>query len=142
MPNVVTNPAKKNVLQAFLDSATTMKMMLLDTNHSNNIDSQEFIDDISANEVSGTGYTAGGVTITGLSAVADLTNDRAELTFDDVVFNAGGGSLTASYAVIYDDTGTPGTSRILAIFDFGGSQTATNDNFTVSPDAEGAVQIA
>lgn len=142
MASVITNPAKKNVMQAFLDSATEMKMMLLDSNHSNNIDNQEFIDDVDSNEVSGTGYSAGGEALSGLSAEADLSNDRAELQFDDVVFDATGGSLTAAYAVLYDDTGTAGTSRILAIFDFGGSQTATNDTFTVSADAEGAVQIS
>ena len=34
--------------------------MLLTNSHSNDPDTQEFIDDVSANQVSGTGYTAGG----------------------------------------------------------------------------------
>ena len=50
--------------------------------------------------------------------------------------------MTASYAVLYDDTGTASSSQILAIYDFGGSQTANNDTFTISADAEGAVQIS
>lgn len=142
MASVLTNPAKKNILQAWVDGASTIKMMLLDSNHNNNIDTQEFIDDVSANEVTGTGYTAGGASVANVSVSADNTNDRAELQFDDVVWDATGGTLTAAYAVLYDDTGTPGDSQILAIYDFGGDQTASNDTFTVAANSEGAVQIS
>lgn len=142
MASVLTNAAKKNVLQAWVDNATDIRMMLLDDNHSNNIDSHEFIDDVNGNEISGTGYTEGGQSVTGVTVNQDNTNDRAELDFDNVVWDATGGSISAAYAVLYDDTGGTSTSQILAIFDFGGTQTANNDTFTLSPDSEGAVQIS
>ena len=85
MASVLTNDAKKNILQAWVNASTTIKMMLLDSNHTNNIDAQEFISDVNVNEVTGTGYTAGGSTVAGISVVADDANDRAEMTFNDIV---------------------------------------------------------
>jgi len=143
MASVLPNPAKKNILQAWVDAATQIKMMLVNSSHTNDIDTQEFISNVDANEVTGTGYTAGGQNVANVTVAADTTNDRGELTFDDVVWDASGGSLTASYAVLYDDTATNTTSQILAIYDFSGSQTATDANFTISADAtDGAVGIA
>lgn len=85
MASVITNDAKKNILQAWVNASTAITMMLLDTNHTNNIDAQEFISDVNANEVTGTGYTAGGAVVANVTVAADDVNDRAEMQFDDVV---------------------------------------------------------
>jgi hypothetical protein len=55
------------------------------------------------NEVaSGTGYTTGGNTLSGVT----WTQSSGTATFDatDATWTASGGSITARYAVIYDDT--------------------------------------
>ena len=69
----------------------------------------------------GTGYTAGGKSLTGVSVTAVTTND-ANFDADDVVWTAAGGSITASYAVLYNDTDL--NDPPLAFIDFGGSQSA------------------
>ena len=69
----------------------------------------------------GTGYTAGGKSLTGVSVTTITTND-ANFDADDVVWTAVGGSITASYAVLYNDTDL--NDPPLAFIDFGGSQSA------------------
>lgn len=69
----------------------------------------------------GTGYTAGGQALTGVAVTTVTTND-AKFDANDVVWTASGGSITASYAVIYNDTDA--NDPPLAFIDFGGSQSA------------------
>lgn len=69
----------------------------------------------------GTGYTAGGETLANVAVTTVTTND-AKFDADDVTWTASGGSITASYAVIYNDTDTDDPP--LAFIDFDGSQSA------------------
>ena len=76
----------------------------------------DFFDDVSANEVSGTGYSAGGAALTTKTLTISnnvLTYDADDLTFTQ---NAGGFS-NARYAVLYLNTGSAGTSRLVAYND-------------------------
>ena len=78
--------------------------------------SHDFFDDVSANEVSGTGYSAGGAALTTKTLTISnnvLTYDADDLTFTQ---NAGGFS-NARYAVLYLNTGSAGTSRLVAYND-------------------------
>jgi len=81
------------------------------------------------NEVSGTGYTAGG------QAVASKTNVASTLKY---VLSAANPSwttatFTTAFAVIYDST--PASNKpLIAYIDFGGSQTVTAGTFTISVD--------
>lgn len=69
----------------------------------------------------GTGYTAGGATLTSVAVTTETTND-AKFDAADVVWTASGGSIIASYAILYNDTDTDNPP--LAFIDFGGSQSA------------------
>lgn len=69
----------------------------------------------------GTGYTAGGQALTGVTVTTVTTND-AKFDANDVVWTASGGSITASYAILYNDTDA--NDPPLAFIDFGGSQSA------------------
>jgi len=69
----------------------------------------------------GTGYTLGGQALTGVAVTTVTTND-AKFDANDVVWTATGGSITASYAVLYNDTDA--NDPPLAFIDFGGSQSA------------------
>jgi hypothetical protein len=69
----------------------------------------------------GTGYTAGGQTLTGVAVTTVTTND-AKFDANDLTWTASGGSITASYAVLYNDTDA--NDPPLAFIDFGGSQSA------------------
>ena len=69
----------------------------------------------------GTGYTAGGATLANVAVTTVTTND-AKFDADDVTWTASGGSITASYAVVYNDTDA--NDPPLAFIDFDGSQSA------------------
>ena len=84
------------------------------------------------NEVSGTGYSAGGATLT-VSQVPTSTGTTAFLSFSDVTWSTA--TITARGALIYLANGT--TNPAVAVLDFGGDKTSTAGNFTIQfPTAE------
>jgi hypothetical protein len=117
----------------------TVKLMLLTSSHTPNADTDEFIDDVSANEVAASGtYSAGGATLTKSSSTDD-TDDEGVFDADDVSFTSA--TITARYAVIYKDTGTPSTSPIICEIDFGENKTSTSGTFTITFAAEGILNL-
>jgi hypothetical protein len=103
-----------------------------------NQDTHNFFDDVT-NEVSGTGYTAGGVTLAGKTTAYDTGTNEMRLDANDVSWTTA--SFTARRAVIYKDTGTAGTSPLLGYVDFGGDQTVSSGTFTITWDATGVLKI-
>lgn len=124
------------------NSTTTIKVALMNNSHTFN-DDHDAWDDISANEVSGTGYPAGGVAVANRSVVHDTVNDRAELDGDNATFSSVDG-FTAYSAVVYLDSGTPSTSYLIAHFDDASEfpVTANGGDITINWNAEGIVQLA
>lgn len=87
------------------------------------------------NEVVGTGYTAGGNTLT--SPVISLDGTTAIVDFADTTWAAA--TLTARGAVVYNASKA---NRAIAVLDFGADKTSTNGDFTVSfPAAAAATAI-
>ena len=74
-------------------------------------------------EVSGTGYTAGGVTLTNVQVL--LSGTTAYVTFDNPVWS--GASFVCRGALIYNSTKA---NRAIAVLDFGADKTA-NGTFTI-----------
>jgi len=74
------------------------------------------------NEVVGTGYTAGGLVLTGTSVLASGTT--AYVDFNDAVWTA---AITARGALIYNSSKA---NRSVAVLDFGADKTSTS-TFTV-----------
>lgn len=70
---------------------------------------------------SGNGYTTGGAALTGVAVTTVTTND-AKFDANDVTWSASGGSITASYAILYNDTDA--NDPPVAFIDFGGSESA------------------
>ena len=68
-----------------------------------------------------TGYTAGGAALTGVAVTTVTTND-AKFDANDVTWTASGGAITASYAILYNDTDA--NDPPVAFIDFGGSESA------------------
>lgn len=83
----------------------------------------------------GTGYTAGGQALANVAVTTVTTND-AKFDADDLTWTASGGSITASYGVIYNDTDA--NDPPLAFIDFDGSQSAGDGtDFKISWNANG-----
>jgi hypothetical protein len=86
-------------------------------------------------EVSGTGYTAGGATLT--SATISTSGTTAIVDFADVTWS--NATITARGALIYNSSKA---NRAVAVLDFGSDKTSTNGNFTAvmpTPDASNAI---
>lgn len=84
------------------------------------------------NEVTGTGYTAGGMALAGRAVTLDA--GVGILDFTDPVWSSA--TITARGALIYNDTVTGDPA--LAVLDFGSDITSTNGNFTVNLPAAAA----
>jgi hypothetical protein len=88
------------------------------------------------NEVSGTGYTAGGNTLTVVAPTTSGTT--AFLDFNDTTWSTA--TITARGAVIYLANGS--TNPAVAVLDFGGDKTSTAGDFTIqfpTADASNAI---
>lgn len=142
MASGVPNPTKKKLVDGSIDlDGDTFKISLHTSSFAPNFDTLDFRDDLT-NEVTATGYTAGGQTLAGLSIAVDLTNDRAEWTFTAPQWTITG-SVTARYAVISKIRGGAASAdEVVLVIDFGSDKTATDGTFTITPNAEGVLQIA
>lgn len=91
--------------------------------------------DVSANEVSGNGWTAGGETLANVAVTTVTTND-AKFDADDISVTATGGAIgPAENAVIIDTTDT---NALVAHIAFGEAKTAdTGTDFKVTWNASG-----
>lgn len=88
-----------------------------------------------SNEVVGTGYTAGGVVLTGIDVTTDSSVAVVSIT-DAVVSTA---TITARGALIYNSSNA---NKAVAVFDFGADKTSTAGDFTVQfPAAAAATAI-
>ena len=88
------------------------------------------------NEVSGTGYSAGGGTLTKVTPTSSGTTALTD--FADLTFSAA--TITARGALIYNDTASGDPSVI--VLDFGSDKTSTAGDFTIvfpAADATNAI---
>jgi hypothetical protein len=77
-----------------------------------------------SNEVTGTGYTAGGNTLTG--ATVSLTGTTAFVDFSDTSWSTA--TITARGALIYNSSKS---DKAVAVLDFGSDKTSTGGTFTI-----------
>lgn len=87
----------------------------------------------STNEVTGTGYVAGGITLTGTTVQSD--GYTAFVNFSNAVFNA---SVTARCALIYNSSQG---NKSIAVLDFGSDKTSSNFTITMPANTASAALI-
>lgn len=88
------------------------------------------------NEVSGTGYTAGGTVLAGRNgAYVDTTNQRIDAT--DTAWTTATFS-DVQFLVVYETTG----SKIRAIYDLGTTYAVTSGTFTVQWNNAGLIKVS
>lgn len=88
-----------------------------------------------ANEVTGTNYTAGGNTLTNITPTTSGTTGYTD--FNDTTWTAS--TITANGAMIYNNTNS---NRAVAILAFGGDKSSTAGDFTIqfpTADASNAI---
>ena len=85
-----------------------------------------------SDEVTGTGYTAGGETLTNIDPTTSGTT--AYIDFPDVSWT--GATFSADGCIVYNDSAT-GDPAVF-VYDFGGTQVVASGTFTVEFPAAGA----
>jgi hypothetical protein len=109
----------------------TIKLMLLSSSATPNVDVHVYIEDLEGDEVSGSGYSAGGETVSNISISYISGSNTCKFDADDVVFSAV--TISTRYGVLYDED----SSVIIAYLDFDSEQSPSASDFTVSFNADG-----
>lgn len=85
---------------------------------------------LGTDEVTGTGYVAGGNTLTGFSPTAHATGGRLDFANSSWATS----TISAVGAMIYNSSKA---NRVLGVYDFGGTITSTAGTFTATMPAVG-----
>lgn len=118
----------------------TIKVALATSTYTPAQDTHDYFNDIT-NEVTGTGYTAGGATLA--SKTVTYTSGTNTQAFDAADTSWASSTITARYAIIYDSTpGTAATNPLIGYVDFGADVSSTAAAFTIAWDAAGIFTIA
>ena len=126
--SAICNSYKKEILDGTHSSGDTYKIALYTSSADLGASTTAYS---STNEVSGTGYTAGGATLSGFSS--GLASSTAYLTFSDPSWS--NATITARGCLIYNSSKS---NKAVAVFDFGSDVSSTSGTFTVDLPAAGA----
>ncbi|GAB3863315.1 hypothetical protein GCM10028801_30650 [Nocardioides maradonensis] len=121
----------EDVMTAELGSAV-IKVMLVTSSYVQS-STDHYRADI-ADEISGSGYTAGGLTATGVTLTPGT--GTVTLSCDQIDFGALGATDIAG-AIFYISTGSSATDRLLAADLFGPVDTSAISSYTYVPDPTG-----
>jgi hypothetical protein len=139
MADVLYNFFKKSIMNGGVDLDTdTIKVMLVTSSYTPDQDTHDYMNDVT-NEVTGTGYTAGGQALAGKAVTQDDTDNEGVFDADDITWSTS--TITARGAVLYKDTGASTTSPLICYFDFTTDKSSSAGNFTISWNAEGLVNL-
>lgn len=138
MANVIVTPFKKHIGDGTFDlDSDTFKCALLTSSYTPDATDEVFAD--LSGEVSGTGYTAGGATLTGVTWATSGTTCVLDATDPQWT----GATITARYAAIYKSgTANSLTNPLVCILDFGADKGVTGGTFTVQFDAGGILVLS
>lgn len=108
----------------------TFYVMLLTSSYTANFDTHDFRDDLT-NEVTGTGYTAGGQSVTVTVGSFDTTNNRWPITLGGGTWTTS--TITARYAAYYKRRGGASSAdELIGLNDFGSDVSTTAGTFTLN----------
>jgi len=140
MASYLANNFLEQILKAEIDFDTDVfKIILMASGYSFNRVSDTDYSDVSASELTTLyGYTAGGNTLANVVVAQDDTGNLGTVVWDNASWSISGGDITASAAIIYDDTHA--SKLIVGYIDFGGDQTCLNGG--VASVANIKVQLA
>jgi hypothetical protein len=136
MANAFYNYAKTYLMNGAVDLDTdTIHVALVTSAYTPNIDTHDFFNDVT-NEVTGTGYTAGGQALASKTVTVDTTNDRG--VFDSADPSWTTATITARAAVLYKKRGGASSAdELIGYWDFGADIVSTAGTFTIAVNANG-----
>jgi hypothetical protein len=110
--------------------ADTFKVMLLADTYTPDLIAHAFLDAVDPHEITGTGYTAGGVVLTSPAWAYLPTDNVTGFTADPVTWTTA--TFTTRYAVVYQDVGgVAADSPLVCVVDFGENKSPTGVDFGV-----------
>ncbi len=110
-------------------NSDTFKLMLVTSSYAADQDAHLKRSSVT-NEVTGTGYTAGGVTLT-KSVTKDTANNKVTITFNSASWASS--TITARAGVIYKSRGGASSAdELVAYIDFGVDVSSSGGTFNVS----------
>ena len=117
----------------------TVKCLLMTSDADISQEDWETLTDVNddTNEVSGTGYDAGGAE----AKTKAVTEATKVTTFDADDATWTSSTITARYSVLYLSTGTAGTSYLIGYADFGADKSSSSGDFTVAWDDSGILTL-
>ena len=124
--------ALKNDLALDLDDTTAdrFKVMLVTSSYTPTFGTHDFKSEVT-NEVSGTGYDAGGKSLSSVT----LTQSGGTITFDAADLTWASSTITARGAVVYDDSLT--NDPLICYIDFGADKSSSAGDFVLTFNASG-----
>ena len=127
----ICNSYKQEILEGVHASADVYKIALYTSTATLGASTTAYT---ATNEVTGTGYTAGGATLTGFAS--GLSGSTGYLTFTDPSWASS--TITARGCLIYNSSKS---NKAVAAFDFGADVVSTNGTFTVDLPVAGAAAL-
>lgn len=130
MASLIFNSAIEDIANGNIDlGSDTFKVLLVTSSYSPNKDTHNRRDDVT-NEVTGTGYSADGTSVT-VTVTLDTATDRTDSVFAAVSWPSS--TITARGAVYYKSRGGASSADELVMYnDFGSDFTSTNGTFSLS----------
>lgn len=114
------------------------KVALVSDSATPNFDTMDFWNDLSANEVTGTNWAAGGVALTG----TEITLSSGVLTFDATDVSVASTTITnAMCSVYYTNVGSAATDQLIMLHDFVTAVSTVNGTFGIQWNASGMATI-
>jgi hypothetical protein len=137
MADIIYNSFKQDVVTGIIDLDTdSFKVMLLTSTYTPSAAHAKRSD--LTNEVTGTGYTAGGAAL----ASVTVTRSGGTVTFDAADTTWATATLTARYAVIYKSRGGLATAdELVCLMDFVTDKSSSAGNFTIQYNASGILTL-
>jgi hypothetical protein len=117
---------------------TAVKVALLTSAASPNLNTWDSYANLT-NEVTGTGYTAGGETLTGKTLT---TSNTATVTFDAEDVSWESSTITARYAVVYDaQPASDSNKKLLVLVNFGEDFSSSDGTFEIQWHNDGIFTV-
>lgn len=121
----------KRLADAYFGSGSFKMLLVSSVPSETDFDGFDFRNDIT-NEVTGSGYTAGGFPVTPTVGAVDTANNRVAVTFANLSPALPTATVSAVGGWIYKVIGSAATDELVGFVDFGGTVTSTAGPFNIT----------